>query len=322
MNEILSAQEVIVFLVSEGLLFLLLSVASFVGVMVLFKWDFHAFTPEQFQLENRAYLMVTIVRFVLIVKMLLLPYFVYTLDQLSVFVSGAMCAAGVIKSNPYGNPLLMLKVVMILFSGLWLGVNHLDLQAKTYPYIRLKSALFLGMFLLMGVEIFLDFSFFWHIPTQEPVHCCSVIFGQLGGANSLPFGLDIPKLIILFYLLFVLILVSMWLEESWLMLFSGLLFSLVAYESVVYFFGTYIYQLPTHTCPFCMLQSHYYAVGYGVWGLLLLGLFFLLKAFVFRRFFHQSVQKEERYASLFLTLFVLLCSGYVVVYYVKNGVLL
>jgi len=96
----------------------------------------------------------------------------------------------------------------------------------------------------------------------------------------------------------------------------------IAYYAVVYFFGTYIYELPTHQCPFCMLQDHYYYVGYLLWGLLLFGVFFAIDAAVMQKIFKQPAETLKRNALLLLSLFVLLCSAYVAGYYFKNGVLL
>ncbi len=320
MNEILLNNAVIVYLLSESILYLLLFVASVVTAGLVRKWDFDAFTATQFSLENRSYLVVTIIFFTMILKLLLLPYFVYTIDTLSELVPGAMCGAGVIKANVYGNPLLVLKIVILFLSGLWLSINSLDLKAKNYPYLKFKSWFFLLLFGLFSLEVLLDILYFTHIETVKPVTCCSVIFGQAEGLNPLPLGLDIPKLLLLFYLLFALIVLSFIAEVLPVVIISSLLFIAVSYYSVVYFFGTYIYQLPTHKCPFCMLQDHYYYVGYAVWGLLLLGTFFTIDYAVIRLFFGKKVERLKRFALLLLTLFVLLCSSYVVYYYLKNGV--
>jgi hypothetical protein len=320
MNEILLNNEVIVYLLSESVLYLLLLVACFATVGLLRRWNFDAFTSEQFTLENRSYLVMTIIFFVMMLKMLLLPYFIYTIDTLSDLIPGAMCGAGVIKANGYGNPLLVVKIAVLFLSGIWLSLNALDLKARNYPYIRLKSWLFLFIFLLLSMEFALDLLYFTHIETTNPVSCCSVIFGQNGGLNSLPLGLDIPKLLLLFYLLFALILLSALTDFILLSLFAGILFLVVAYYAVVYFFGTYIYELPTHKCPFCMLQDHYFYVGYFLWGSLLLGSFYLLDSAVMQYFFKRPSGRLKRIALLFLTFFVLLCSAYVGIYYLKNGV--
>ena len=322
MNEILLSNEVIVYLLSEAILYLLLLVAFVATAGLLKKWDFDAFTTEQFTLENRSYLIMTIVFFVMLLKILLLPYFIYTIDTLSDLIPGAMCGAGVIKANRYGDPLLVVKITVLFLSGLWLSLNRLDMTEKNYPYMRLKSWFFIGIFFILSMEFLLDILYFTHIETTNPVSCCSVIFGQNGGANGLPFGLDIPKLLLLFYMLYVLTVLTVMNGMALVSMVSSLLFLVLAYYAVVYFFGTYIYELPTHKCPFCMLQDHYYYVGYFIWGSLLLGTFYSIDSALMQLFFKRSSVKLKRISLLFLTLFVVLCSAYVAVYYVENGVLL
>jgi len=322
MNEILLSNEVIVYLLSETLLYLLLFIAFLVTLGLLKKWDFNAFTAEQFTLENRSYLVMTIIFFVILLKVVLLPYFVYTIDNLSDLIPGAMCGAGVIKANGYGNPLLVLKIIILFLSGLWLTVNSIDLGAKNYPYLKLKSWFFVFIFILLSTEFALDMLYFTHIETSNPVSCCSVIFGQTGGANGLPFGLDIPKLMILFYLLFLLLVLAILADNALLTIIASILFASISYYAVVYVFGTYIYELPTHQCPFCMLQDHYYYIGYLVWGLLFLGTFFALDSAIIYYFFKINSKELKKISLILLGLFVLLSSSYVAVYYIKNGVFL
>jgi hypothetical protein len=322
MNEILLSNEVIVYLLSETILFVLLFIAFVSTLKLLKKWNFDLFTTEQFTLENRSYLVMTIIFFVMLLKVILLPYFVYTIDNLSDLIPGAMCGAGVIKANKYGNPLLSLKIVILFLSALWLSINSIDLKAKDYPYIKIKSWFFVLIFMLLSVEFALDILYFTNIETTNPVSCCSVIFGQTGGVNGLPFGLDISKLLMLFYLLFVLLLLTTLNEMAILSIVVSLLFGFISYYSVVYFFGTYIYELPTHLCPFCMLQDHYYYVGYVLWGFLLLGVFLAIDTAIMQRFFKQPANSLKKVSLLLLSMFVLLCSSYVAVFYFKNGVFL
>ncbi len=322
MNEVLLSNEVIIYLLSETVLYLLLSIAFIATLGLLRKWNFDAFTKEQFALENRSYLVMTIIFFVMLLKVVLLPYFVYTIDNLSNLIPGAMCGAGVIEANEYGNPLLSLKIIILFLSGLWLSMNSIDLKAKNYPYLKLKSWFFILIFLLLSSEFILNILYFTHIDTTNPVSCCSLIFGQAGGGNALPFGLDIPKLLILFYILFALVILTILSDLAVMSIITSLLFGVTAFYAVVYFFGTYIYELPTHQCPFCMLQNHYYYVGYLLWGLLMLGVFFTIDAAVMHCFFKQPSKSLKRFSLLLLSLFVFLCSAYVGIYYFKNGVLL
>jgi D-alanyl-lipoteichoic acid acyltransferase DltB (MBOAT superfamily) len=71
-----------------------------------------------------------------------------------------------------------------------------------------------------------------------------------------------------------------------------------------------------------MMQYHYYYVGYLVWGLLFGGVFLLCDSIIMKMFFQTKSNKSLRVALVMIVSFVLLCSGYVLVYYLKNGVLL
>ncbi|MEA3457010.1 MAG: hypothetical protein U9R26_10930 [Campylobacterota bacterium] len=322
MNEILLSNQVIVYLLSESILFGLLFIAFVITLGILVRWDFGSYSEQQFRLERRAYLVMTILLFVFMVKFLLLVYFVFAIDSLSLLVPGAMCAAGVISANDYGMLLLFLKLVILLFLLLWMALNRYDLQAKNYPLFRIKSWLFVAIFLVIAIETGMDFAYFAHIDTLEPVNCCSTLYGQLEGANPLPFGLSTITLLVLFYLLYMVVMGATLSGQKILSIVGSLLFVVIAYYSVVYFFGTYIYELPTHNCPFCMLQKEYYYVGYLVWGTLFVGTYLGLISSVMEIGLKVERRGERHIALVLLSLFVLLCTGYVAVYYLRNGVFL
>jgi len=322
MNPILLNPHTIVYLLSEGVLWLLMALAAVVSVHILWRWNFDKSTEEQYALERRAYLVMTILLAAFALKFLLLPFFVFGIDRLSDLVPGAMCAAGVISANGYGLPLLFLKLLILFLLILWIALNHYDLEAKRYPWFRLKSLLFLLIFALVSVELWMDWAYFTHIDLNRPVSCCSALFGQLEGANPLPFGLDIPKLLLLFYLLYALTVAATLARQTLLQILGYGLFVFVAYYAVVYFFGTYVYELPTHKCPFCMLQKEYWYVGYFIWGFLFGGVFLGLVAGLLRLGIGVETDRLSRIALGLISLFVLLCSLYVGVYYIRNGVLL
>ncbi len=322
MNEILLNNQVIVYLLSEAVVLVLLGVAFLFNGKILRYWDFGSFSERQFGLERRAYLVMTIVIFALVVKLFLLVYFVFTIDSLSMLVPGAMCAAGVISANDYGMYLLLLKLLILFFLLLWMAMNRYDLQAKDYPVLRTKSWVFVLIFALVAAEVTLDVAYFAHIDLLSPVSCCSTLYGQLEGANPLPFGLDTGNLLILFYLLFAVLMVALLSSQRVLAVMSGVSFVYIAYFAVVYFFGTYIYEIPTHNCPFCMMQREYYYVGYLVWGALFGGVFLAVIASVMELYVAHERKKEKYAAIILLSIFVLLCTGYVVAYYLRTGALL
>lgn len=322
MNEALLSNQVIVFLLSEATLFTLLFVAFMVSLKVLVKWDFESFTPFQFALERQAYLVSTIILFVFLMKFILVVYFIFSIDALSLLLPGAMCGAGVIKANIYGLYLLILKLLILFLLTLWLYIHFYDMHTKNHKWFKQKSWLFSFIFVFIALELGLDFSYFSNIDTHLPVNCCSALFGQLEGANPLPFGLNISLLLVLFYLLYFLVVLTLKSGYTVLYIATNILFVYIAYYAVVYFFGTYIYQLPTHKCPFCMLQAEYAYVGYLLWASLFMGTYMGLSNAVSTLWLGKKDLRSEKIVVSLLSLFVLLCTAYVAVYYLRNGVLL
>jgi len=319
---ILLSNEVVVFLFLEVVLLVLQTLAFLSAVPILQKWNFGATTAEQYRLEKRAYLVVLIIFFTVSFKILLLPFFSYMIDALAAIIPGAMCGAGVIGSNSFGTPLLVTKVVILALSGIWLMVNKQDLDAANYPFFKAKFRFFMVIYFLIISETVLDFLYLNNISTLSPVQCCSNIYGAAGGAGGLPFGLSTSSLLMVFYLLFAMTAVLAFSQNGLLNMVASAAFLYFSYFAVVYFFGTYVYELPTHKCPFCMLQKEYYFVGYPIWGFLFLGVFFGSASFPLEFILGRELPFTFRYNIVFNTLFVVLCSLYVGIYYLRNGVFL
>ena len=51
---------------------------------------------------------------------------------------------------------------------------------------------------------------------------------------------------------------------------NGIVFSVVAVFAIVLHFAKYVYGMPSHHCPFDMLWSQYYFVGYLIYALLMI----------------------------------------------------
>ncbi len=320
-NEVLLSNEVIIYLVSQTILVVLQFFAIFWVFDILKNWNFNSTLPKQYKLEKKSYLVMLIIFFALVVKIALIPYFAYVIDNLSNIVPGAMCAAGVISANEYGVKLLALKIFIVFFNSIWIIINSEDLKQKDYPYIKTKLYFFIFIFILVAIEYILDILYFTNISLEQIVLCCSVIFG-VQGSNSLPFGLDTTKLIILFYLFYLLIIMANISKQAFITFIVNIIFLYLAYLSVVEFFGTYIYQLPTHKCPFCMLQKEYYYIGYLLWSMLFLGVFYAISSFVLKFLLKKQLAYTFKYSTIFNTIFVFICTLYVVIYYLKNGVFL
>ncbi len=318
-SEVLLQNEVLITLFSQTLLLILLLIAVVGAVTILKRWDFNATSNQQYRLEKRSYLISLIISVVMFFKILLLPYFTYTIDSLSNIVPGAMCAAGVITANAYGNPLLLLKIFILFLMGLWLIINHLDIKAKSYPYTRKKFWFFIMIFMLIVGEYLLEITYFTHISLKKPVACCSVIFG-LSGNNTIPFHLDTMMLVGIFYLMVLLNFLFIWQKKPYALALSNLLFLFVSYYAIIHFFGPYIYELPTHICPFCMLQSHYYYSGYLLWGLLFLTVFFCIANAILKAIIQVERIYYYTYSAFFLLFLATIMTLDVAIYRLNHGV--
>jgi len=321
-SEILLSNEIIIYLFTQIVLFVLLFIAFYFSVFIIKNWNYEKTTSSQYKLEKTSYLVILIIFFTLVVKIFLLPYFTYSIDNLSHIIPGAMCAAGVIKANDYGEILLALKLIILFCIGIWLIINRLDLKEKTYPYTKKKFAFYIFIFFLILIETTLDILYLSNISTKEPVMCCSVIFGSNAIGEKIPFNLTIPMLVGLFYLTFLLTIFSNIQKQRFINFIINIFFLYISYYAVTYFFSTYIYQLPTHQCPFCMLQKEYYFIGYFIWTTMFLGTFFGVASFVVPIFTKKDLDYSFNYSNLFNLIFVFLCSFYLIKYYFVNGVFL
>lgn len=312
------SDEIIAFLAIELVIIALMAISQFHIVHILRRWDFSATTPLQYALEKKNYLINTILTFAVACKIVMFIFFALALNELASIVPGAMCSAGVVGSNVYGNFLLLLKILLIFGFGLWLIVNRLDLRAPNFPFLRRKYAIFSVLFVLLLVEFGLEILFFTNVPLKVPVFCCSVVFQ----APKLPFGYTQAMLATFFYVIFGAIVVLNFMKQSFASLALNLLFLFVAYYAITYFFGLYIYEQPNHKCPYCMLLRDYYYVGYLVWGSLFLGIFYGIVPFLVEIITKQNYSHLLKFSTIWLFVNALVCTFFVVKYYILVGVLL
>ncbi|WP_455757832.1 hypothetical protein [Sulfurimonas sp.] len=291
MSNIFLSPEVSIELFLELLLLLVLSFTLLHSLYILKNYKAGETTTLQYSLEKKSYLVSVVISVSFSIKILLLIFFVYLLDELSFIIPGAMCGAGVISSNEYGEPLLFLKLVILLLSSLWLVLNKKDLLEPTSPYFKKKMFYFIAIYILFFLEFILSLKFFILIDTQSLVLCCASIYTEDLSSNPLPFNMSKLQLIFLFYTLYCMLMLSAYKKQKVLLLFLSFVFVYLSYYAIVYFFSAYIYELPTHKCPFCMLQMEYNYIGYFIYISLSIAIY---KTFTF------SYNKIILYYSLFV----------------------
>jgi len=312
--------EVLTLFILNGIFLLFATVAFLLSVKIFLKWDINSTTQSQYILEKQSFLTATIIKYIFAIKLPLFLFFIFTLDKISDLLTGAMCAAGVVNATEYGTYLLMLKLLNLYLFGFWLTLHYLDIKSPNLPYTKIKFEFFIIAFFFLVVEIVLEGMMFGAINIDKMVSCCGTLYSS---ASSSAIGdiltINIPLLLGLFYGNFLLLVLFYFFRVKYLFALSNITFIIIALISLISFFGTYIYELPTHHCPFCFLQSDYYYVGYFIYTFLFMGTFYGIRSGI------MEVLGEEKKSSynialIFNTLYLLLVSAYPMVYFMRNGV--
>lgn len=313
--------EIIAILMLDGLFLFFSSIAFVLSLKLYWYWDSEATTLLQYRLEKESYLIGLIIKYIFMLKVPLFLFFIYTCDTLSGIITGAMCAAGVVNSVDFGLFLLLFKLLNLYLFGFWLLLHVRDVESELQPYVRQKSLFFGIAFFFFVAEIVLEILFFTSLNISKIVSCCGTLFSASTQSSlSFLFLMENWMIVSLFYASFVLMLVGFLVKNGAVYLFSNLLFLFFAIVSLILFFSTYVYELPTHHCPFCLLQSDYYGVGYFLYAALFLGTFYGICGVVIATLTQGFILRAMRFSLFFNSLYVVMVSAYVVVYFLKNGV--
>jgi hypothetical protein len=271
--------EVLTLLTIDTIFLFLGAIAFTLSIKIFFGWNLDSTTQKQYQLEKQSYLTATIIKYILAIKLPLFLFFIFTLDKISNLLTGAMCAAGVVDATEYGSYLLILKLINIYLFGLWLSIHYLDIKNPHLPYTKTKFEFFIIIFLFLALEIIIEVLMFNSIDIDKMVSCCGTLYSSSSNsAIGSIFSINQTLLLSMFYTNFLLIALFYYIKQLYLFAIANFTFIIFSLLSLIQFFGTYIYQLPTHHCPFCFLQSDYYYIGYILYTALFLGTFYGIKA--------------------------------------------
>lgn len=246
------------------------------GIDILRGWDISSGSERQLQLERKTYLVSTILGYLLFFQLTSLFLFIYTVDDICPLFTGAMCAVGSLTVNPFGYPVLLCKTATFILAGLWLILNYADSRGYDYPLIRVKYRFLLVLAPLVVVEAVMQWFYFLKLHPDVITSCCGSLFSSANESVAAEIAtLPAFPMMAAFYGVMLLTLVSGVVlyrtgKGGWLFpVTSGIAF-VVAIVAVISFISLYFYELPTHHCPFCILQKEYFYVGYPLYILLLI----------------------------------------------------
>jgi hypothetical protein len=264
-------------LLSSVLVDFLVLHATFLGVRIWRHWDLRSGSELQLLLERRTYLVSTLLGYALAFQLASLFLFIHAADAFAPFFTGAMCAAGTLNATAYGYPALLFKICNFLLAGAWLLLNRADNMAPDYPLIRVKYGLLLAMAPFLLAE---SAAVFLHFLGMEPgviTSCCGSRFGAgakgvVSEVASIPPG---PSMAAFYTCLAALLgCGDFFLRKkrgAVALAIASAATAVVSAAALVSALCLYVYELPSHHCPFCLLQGEYGYVGYPLYLTLLGG---------------------------------------------------
>ena len=251
--------------------------ASLFGLQIIGKWDLSSGSELQLRLEKKTYLISTVMSYALGFQIMSLFLFIHTADSLCNMFTGAMCAAGTLAVNAYGYPVFVLKIANFLFAGLWLVLNHTDNRAEDYPLIKKKYLFLLMITPFVLAEVVLQAVYFFSLEADVITSCCGSLFSTEGkGTVQAVLTMPVGPVRTLFFISIASVAASgVYLYRTgrgaYLFSASSLVAFVVSALSLVLFISLYIYEIPTHYCPFCILKREYHYLGYPLYATLLGG---------------------------------------------------
>ncbi len=247
------------------------------GAVILRHWNINSGSERQLALERRTYLVSVMVSYALGFQLLSLFLFIYTADAISPLFVGAMCAAGSLNVNGFGYPALILKVISFLLSGLWLIINAADNRAYDYPLIRMKYLLLLLIVPFVIAAMVAEGGYLLGLKPNIITSCCGTLF--TADAETVVSDILVLPRSLAEAAYFISAPVTMGLglyvflkaKGTYLFAAASLIHLFISVVALISFISIYFYELPTHHCPFCILQADYGYVGYGLYPALLAG---------------------------------------------------
>ena len=146
------------------------------GFYVWKRWNINNEAEEQYRLEKRVYLIITVLSLGFFLRILMIPLWFKALHSMIISIPGAMCLVGVHNADaPVSYIASGLKLVLPALYGYWLVLNLLDRKAPTQPFMKQKLFFLIPLGLFILVETILDTSFFFSTPPRQ-VSCCTSLF--------------------------------------------------------------------------------------------------------------------------------------------------
>jgi len=273
---------ILALIIGSTIVFAMMLYASIEGIRIISGWNFQSSSEHQLDLERKTYLISSIIKYALGFEVLSTLLFIYTVDDIHTLFVGAMCATGSLNANPTGWYALYSKILVFFCAALWIMLNNLDQKAEDFPLIRPKYAALLLITILIGLDLFFEMRYFLGLNPEVITSCCGSLFSDTssGIAGELS-ALSMRPMMVTFYLAVVIVIIASLLfmkSQAAFLRYVLSVLSLVLFgisiAAMISFISLYIYEMPSHHCPFDIFQKNYHFIGYPIYISLFCGVFF------------------------------------------------
>ncbi|HVH46099.1 MAG TPA: hypothetical protein VM925_27305 [Labilithrix sp.] len=242
---------------------------------VLRHFELGRATEGQLALEKRLELAATFARVAAVVQVLALALSVLAADRMSRGVRGAMCAYGVFSAHEWGFRSLAMTAGVALAAGIVTQLFAFDARVRTLELARPIAVATCLMAPLSLLDLAAASKFLLGLDLSVVASCCSVqldpvtaageafasgprvlltALAIIGGAGSIALALLAAR------------------SPSRLRVFAAGALSACALPpalaATVLEVAPHAFEVPTHVCPFCLLRSDVFAIGYPLFGAL------------------------------------------------------
>jgi hypothetical protein len=267
---------------------------AFTSLKVLRRFDVADMSEGQLALEKQVDLASTLVRVATIAQVGSLALGVLAADRLSHGIRGAMCAYGVFHANVWGFRALYSTLAVAVIGGVIAQAYALDAKLPRLELVKPLAWLTMLVAPLALADLILTSSFLLNLDLSITASCCSVQLDSVAAGNG-GFASGPRALVSLLAPIAVIVAIAVALftaknPKRARVAISGA-FSIIAMPlaiaAAVLEVAPYAFELPQHVCPFCLLKGDVLAIGYPLFGAILLATMWgggaMLSAFLARR---------------------------------------
>lgn len=251
--------------------------------------------------ENLIRLISLYLRVIALLKLFLFFYLFFAMDELSNIIKGAMCGVGIFGMSNYLLALLFFKFLLLITIFFIYPLDKINIRDR-YQKSSKNIAILLHIVTVIAIleALFLAI-FIGGIDIVEIASCCSVIF-ESGNFASLK-NLYTTEITYLYISSSIALFISNLRKIEILSALFSPLFLISSLLFITFILSPYIYELPTHICPFCILKYEYNFIGYPLYIALISTFWLSLAPLSLRTFSKKSHHQYLKLANLLLILF-------------------